>query len=240
MCYETTLSKKQKQIEKRYNVNFAIGGEYEPYFHKSGFSHPNLQIIKMDEPQRVYPATWGLIPEWGLNDISAFRKKYNTLNAKSETLFNSGTFKKSAKENRCLILADGFFEPHKVGKVSIPNFCYIPTDKYHDGRDLFVFAGIYSEIDTEAFSCSIITKDANNFFAEVHNVKKRMPLVLEEGLFDEWFNDSLSEENVKELMLNGFTSKKFNAHPVSRDLYKRGVDTNKAKSLKPIDDGKLF
>lgn len=240
MCYETALTKKKKQIEERYNVNFAIEGEYEPYFHKTGFNHPNLQIIKMDEPQRIYPASWGLVPDWGINDIAAFRKKYNTLNAKSETLFASGTYKKSAQDKRCLILADGFFEPHKEGTVSVPNFCYIPTSNYEDGRDLFLFAGIYSEIDHEAFSCSIITKDANDFFAEVHNVKKRMPLVLDEGLYKEWFNNDLNEKNVIELMQNGFTSKEFNAHPVSRDLYKRGVNTNNAAALEPVDGNKLF
>jgi len=46
-----------------------------------------------------------------------------------------------------------------------------------------------------------------------------MPLVLDDDLKTEWFNDSLSEKNIKELMLNGFTSKEFIAHPVSRDLY---------------------
>jgi len=234
MCYETTLSKKQKQIEEHYNVNFAISEEYEPYFHRTGFTHPNLQIIKMDEPEKVYPASWGLIPEWGLNDVDAFRKKYNTLNAKSETLLTSGTYKNSARETRCLILADGFFEPHKEGKTSIPNFCFIPSSKYNDGRDLFVFAGIYSEMDEELFSCSIITTDANDFFAEIHNVKKRMPLALDEGLVNEWFNNSLKDSDIKELMKNGFTHKEFNAHPVSRDLYKRGIDTNTPNILEPI------
>ena len=175
-----------------------------------------------------------------MEDIAAFRKKYNTLNAKSETLFSSGTYKKSAADKRCLILADGFFEPHKEGKVSIPNFCYIPTDAYPDGRDLFVFAGIYNEIDTDAYSCSIITKEANDFFAEVHNVKKRMPLVLDEGLFKEWFHDGLTESHVSELMEHGFTGKEFKAHPVSRDLYKRGVDTNTASMLEPAAPETLF
>jgi putative SOS response-associated peptidase YedK len=234
MCYETSLSKKQKQIEKTYNVNFAVSGEYIPYYHKSGFTHPNLQIIKMDEQQKIYPATWGLIPEWGMSDIDAFRKKYNTLNAKSETLLSSGTYKNSAREHRCLILADGFFEPHKEGKVSIPNFCYIPTNDFEDGRDLFVFAGIYSELDEELYSCSIITTEANDFFAEIHNVKKRMPLVLDEGLKVEWLNVSLNDENITEIMKNGFTSKEFKAHAVSRDLYKRGIDTNQSSILNPL------
>lgn len=239
MCYETTLSKKQKKIEKRYRVNFAIDGEYEPYFHRTGFTHPNLQIIKIDEPQHVYPSSWGFVPDWGLDDITAFRKKYNTLNAKSESLLTSGTYKNSAREKRCLILADGFFEPHKEGKVSIPNFCYIPTKDFKDGRDLFLFAGIYSEIDTTLFTCSIITTEANDFFAEIHNVKKRMPLVLDEHLIDTWFDD-LNDSQLNEVMRTGFTNKRFNAYPVSRDLYKRGINTNNEKMLEPVKPTTLF
>ncbi|MCA9380909.1 SOS response-associated peptidase [Candidatus Dojkabacteria bacterium] len=239
MCYETALTKKPKQIEKQFSVNFAIEREFEPYYHRTGFTHPNLQIIKIDEPNKVYPATWGLIPEWGLNNIEGFRKKYNTLNAKMETLLTSGTYKHSARENRCLIIADGFFEPHKEGKVSIPNFCYIPSKSYEDGRDLFAFAGVYSELDSDLFTCSIITTEANDFFAEVHNVKKRMPLVLDEHYFDDWFDD-LNDSQINEIMATGFINKEFKAHPVSRDLYKRGINTNNESIIKPIENNSLF
>ncbi len=241
MCYETTSTKKAKQIEKHFNAEFQISDEYEPYFHKSGFSYSNLQIIKMNEAEKIYPAAWGLVPDWGSKDVSSFRKKYNTLNTKSETLF-SGLSKDSAMEKRCIILVDGFFEPHKKGGVSIPNFCYIPSKQYNDGRDLFAFAGIYSEIDktSDSFTCSILTTEANDFFEEIHNVKKRMPLVLDKELYHEWFNEGLDKENITELMKNGFTSKEFSAHPVSRDLYKRGLNTNQEYIIEHINKETLF
>jgi len=241
MCYETTSTKKKNQIEEYFQKEFKIPLEYEPYFHQSGFSNPNLQIIKMDEPQSIYPSSWGFVPSWGMDDIPSFRKKYNTLNTKSETLF-SGLSKESALDKRCLIIVDGFFEPHKEGGVSIPNFCYIPSKEFDDGRDLFVFGGIYSELekDTNLYTCSILTMEANEFFSEVHNVKKRQPFVIDEDLHDEWFNDELSKENVLELIKHGFTSKKFNAHPVSRDLYKRGLNTNKEYIIQEVQKDTLF
>ncbi|PKP25730.1 MAG: hypothetical protein CVU03_06945 [Bacteroidetes bacterium HGW-Bacteroidetes-2] len=219
MCYEVSSTKEIPEIIEYSNAEFEIPFEYEPFYHRSAFGYPNLQIIKMDAPDEIYPATWGFVPEWAMENIEGFRKKYPTFNARSETLFSSNTYKQSARDKRCLIIADGFFEPHKENKISIPNFCYIPSKKYKDGRDLFVFAGLYSEMDEFAYTCTIITKEANDFFAEIHNEKKRMPLVLDDDLKTEWFNDSLSEKNIKELMLNGFTSKEFIAHPVSRDLY---------------------
>lgn len=228
MCYETALTKMKSQVQTYFQKDFAFPEKYLPYYHHSGFTHPHLQIIKMDEPNTIYPAEWGYVPRWGMGDIRGFRKKYNTLNIKSETLFK-GVSKDAAYEHRCLIIADGFFEPHRVAGTSIPYFCYIPADTFEDGRELFVFGGIYSELekDSDNFSCSILTMGANPFFAEIHNIKKRQPFVIDKGLYAEWLNPSLKEENILELMKNGFTAKKFNAHPVSQDLYKRNVDTNK-------------
>lgn len=182
----------------------------------------------MDEPNTIYSAKWGYIPTWGMKDISAYQKKYNTLNIRSETLFK-GLSKEGASDKRCLIIADGFFEPHKTARLSIPYFCYIPSKTFEDGRHLFAFGGIYSEMekDTNQFTCSILTMEANPFFAEVHNIKKRQPFVIDEGLHNEWFNPDLKEENVLELIKNGFTAKQFKAYPVSPDLYKRNLNTNK-------------
>ena len=235
MCYETALTKSKKQVKEKFQRGFAFPDQYEAYFHRSGFTHPKLQIIKMEEPDSIYPAKWGYVPSWGMKDIFAFRKKYNTLNIKSETLFK-GLSKEAGTEKRCLIIADGFFEPHKSAGNSIPYFCYIPTNNFKDGRDLFAFAGIYSELedDSDSLSCSILTMEANPFFAEVHNTKKRQPLVLDEGLYQEWFDPNLKEENILELMKNGFTHKEFKAHPVSNDLYKRNIDTNKAYIIEAV------
>lgn len=228
MCYETALTKMKNQIQEYFHKDFAFPEEYEPYYHLSGFTHPKLQIVKMDEPETIFPAMWGFIPRWGMGDIPTFQKKYNTLNIKSETLFN-GLSKQAAHDKRCLIIADGFFEPHKIGGESIPYFCYIPSKDFEDGRHLFAFAGIYSELENNPnnLSCSLLTMKANPFFAEVHNVKKRQPVVLDEELYNEWFNPNLNEENVLELIKNGFTSREFNAHPVSTDLYRRNIDTDK-------------
>ncbi|MGB3343212.1 MAG: SOS response-associated peptidase family protein [Aequorivita sp.] len=242
MCYETALTKTEKLIQKHFQMDFKIPLEFQPYYHRSGFTHPNLQIVKMDEPTSIYPTSWGYVPSWGRRDVAAFRKKYNTLNIKVETLFK-GMSKEAALERRCLIIADGFFEPHKRSNLSVPYFCYIPTKEFTDGRDLFVFGGIYSELESDAhqYSCAILTMEANSFFSEIHNVKKRQPFVLDDGLYKEWFNPDLDEKNVTELIKHGFTSKEFKAYPVSRDLYRRDVDTDKSYILEREElDGLLF
>ncbi|MGO4911098.1 SOS response-associated peptidase [Leeuwenhoekiella sp. W20_SRS_FM14] len=241
MCNASALTKTKKRIEEVLDKTFEIPLEYQPYYHLNGFSHGNLQIIKMDEKEKIYPAMWGLIPAYGLNNIPEFQKKYNTLNARSESIFKSNTFKHSLLEKRCLILADGFFEPHHINGKPTPYFCYQPSDEEgDDGRKLFLFAGLYAEIDDDSYSCTILTTEANDFFAEVHNKKKRMPLVLDSELYTDWLSDSHNEKTLKDLLNDGFTRTKFDAYPVSNMIYQKNIDANVAKAIQPVEKTTLF
>jgi putative SOS response-associated peptidase YedK len=243
MCYSTTLRKKREKIEQKLLGNleaeFVIPLEYMPYYHLNGFSHGNLYIIKMDEPKKIYPASWGLVPNWATHNPEAFLKKSNTLNARAETIFEKASFKESAEDKRCLILSDGFFEPHHENGVSIPHFCYQPSKDCPEG-DLFLFAGLYNELDDELFTTTIITVEANKFFSEVHNKRKRMPLVLADDFFEDWLDYGMNSMQIHELMDFGFTSNEFKAHPVTRELYKKGIDTNKPKFIQPVEKDTLF
>lgn len=243
MCYSTALRKQKEAIEKKLrhklDATFGIEGAYEPYYHLNGFTYGNLQILKMDAPQTILSATWGLVPDWAKNDPKAFRKKSNTLNARAESIFEKSTYKHSAANKRCLILADGFFEPHHRNAVATPYFCFQPTKEYPTG-DLFLFAGLYNELDNYNVSATILTVEANSFFAEVHNKQKRMPLVLDENYYKDWLNKDLIVSMIKELTASGFTTKAFKAHPVSRDLYQKGSDTNKSYIIQEVPKTTLF
>ncbi len=239
MCFDISSTKIKQLVKKNQTASFYKDFDYQPFYHANGFGHPTLSIIKQGEPQTIYPSTWGLIPDWGLDDISNFRKKYNTLNAKCETLFTSNMYKESAIEKRCLIIADGFFEPHRSYDNSIPYYCYIPSNEFPDGRDIFVFAGIYNELDN-ASSCSIITTEANDFFSEIHNIRKRMPLVLDENIKGDWLNEKINKNQITEIINVGFTKKEFKAHSVSKSLYQKKSNTNISTILDQVDYNTLF
>ena len=240
MCYSVSLRKEEKVIQHVTKRNFEIPLEYKPYYHRNGFTHQNLYIIPMDASDCILPAMWGYIPPFGMNDIPTFQKKYNTLNAKSETIFTSNTFKHSVHDKRCLIIGDGFHEPHKIKNVSYPYFC-----RYYDDS-LFYFAGLYSEIDKDMFSCTILTMQANEQFEKIHNVKKRQPIILDSEFEDEWLRDDLHEPAIKDLCKVGFTTKNIEAFPISRDLYKRDIDTNNPIAITKVnypelnEQGSLF
>lgn len=243
MCYSTALRKKREAIEKKLlgqiPTTFPENTEYEPFFHLNGFSYGNLQIITMDSPEVIQSAKWGLIPNWATHNPEAFREKSNTLNARSESIFEKPSFKESAEEKRCLILADGFYEPHHENGKAIPYFCFQPSEEYPEG-DLFLFAGLYNELDDNSLTTTILTTEANDFFAKIHNQKKRMPLILDENYVEDWLDERTNIQSINELMVTGFTNKAFTAHPVSRDLYKKGINTNKPYIIEPIQKDTLF
>ncbi|MFI8380562.1 SOS response-associated peptidase [Leeuwenhoekiella sp. NPDC079379] len=226
MCYATSLTKSETKIEEITKREFAIPLEYQKHYHINGFGKTNLHIITQNLPNSIYPAEWGLIPRFAFENPAGF--KYNTLNARSESIFKSNTYKESAESMRCLILADGFFEPHHYNKKSQPYYCTL------EGHKLFMFAGLYTPLDDELFTTTIITVPANELFEKIHNEKKRMPLVLDDQFTEDWIDPTLNQNQVNELMKTGFTNSTFKTFPVSNAIYKRGVDTDNPEILKPV------
>ena len=233
VCYNTTLTKRINDIENMYRTPMYDPDSYQPYYSNNGFNHNYLFIIPQNNPDQIFPAYWGLVPEFQMKDIPLFWKKFNTLNARSEDIFESRSFKKSARSMRCLIFADGFFEPHHVAGKSQPYFCYIPGGTTIEDRKLFCYAGLYTSNGEGNYYTSLLTTEANEFFAKIHNKTKRMPLVLEQDLGKEWLLD-LNKNQVKEIIHNGYTSERFDAHPVSSNLYKRTYYNNTSEIIQPV------
>ena len=229
MCYSKSLTKGEEEIKEHFGRNFEVPLLYEPYYWISGFQHPNVFIIPQDDSKNIWPAMWGLVPDYAMGDPVAFYKKVNTLNAKSEQVYNARSYKKSIVDKRCLIIADGFFEPHHYNENSYPHYCRLKN------RSLFAFAGIYTKLDEELYSCSIITLPANNFFSEIHNKRERMPLVLDLGFEEEWIRPDLNKPQIKELMRVGFTKEEFEAYPVTRGLNKPKINNNVPQSIVKVD-----
>ena len=93
MCYSTTLTKSETEIEKETKREFRYPMEYKPYFFQSAFNHENLYIIPQKEPKLIRPAMWGLVPKWAMKgDVSEFLKKNYTNNARSESIFEKKSF----------------------------------------------------------------------------------------------------------------------------------------------------
>lgn len=230
MCYDISLTKPKEIVESTYKANMALS-EYSPIYHISAFSRKKLYCIPEDAPHKIYKMYWGLLPYLQVKKILKMRKDTACLNIPAENLMTDLGEELMGTLKRCLILADGFFEPHHANGKNIPYYCFLRN------KHLFSIAGIYNRDSLGNLSCSLITKAANPFFEYLHNRKKRMPLVLDPHFENKWIRKNLSFRGFKEVAKEGFINEHFRAHPVSRDLYKAGIDTNNPKFLKKSGSG---
>ena len=73
------------------------------------------------------------MPEnYNIYQRTGFLKKTNTLNARAEGLFDSPLFKTPSFESRCLIIADGFFEPHSRDNKTFPHYIHYKNNELSD------------------------------------------------------------------------------------------------------------
>lgn len=185
MCYQTRLIKKREEIAERFRIA-QIGNldDYEPVEFCKAFDYPKTPVITNQSSNKIEMYSWGLIPEWYNNDAI---KQY-TLNARIETLNEKPSFKNVTK-NRCLIIADGFYEWQWHNKSGTKKTKYLIT---LPNEELFAFAGIYSQwVDfdnTIINSYSIITTQANELMSKIHNTKHRMPVILNKDDENNWLN----------------------------------------------------
>ncbi|MEE9552335.1 MAG: SOS response-associated peptidase [Gammaproteobacteria bacterium] len=139
---------------------------------------------------------WGLIPHW------AKEKKHKPIYARAETIAEKPFFRDSFSKRRCLIPANGFYEWHGPKGQKQPYFIKL------DNSELFAFAGLWEyweRPDEEIESCTIITTEANQLMATIHD---RMPVILDPEHYDAWL-----EEGGTDLLMP--YSGEMSVHPVS-------------------------
>ena len=215
MCFYYCLTKKnptkliENKIVKEEQLNL-----FNNSFLVNGFDNPAMPVITSEKPGEIQFFHWGLIPEWVKDKATAENIRNNTLNAKSETIFEKASFKYSIRKKRCLILCSGFFEWQKIKGKKYPYYISLKDD------EVFVFGGIWStwtDKETgEIFNTySVLTTEANEFVGNIHNTKKRMPLILEPENALRWIKTDLTDDEIKNLM-KPVDSGKLKAHTVQK------------------------
>jgi putative SOS response-associated peptidase YedK len=133
-------------------------------------TEPVLAVTAEREPRAL---RWGLIPPWARK----LRAGPEPINARSESLRDKRLFAPLIADaaNRCLVVADGWYE---WLKPEHPKGQRTPFRYTVDGDALFAFAGLWQEGrvgDERIASVTILTTTANAVCAPVHD---RMPCVL--------------------------------------------------------------
>ena len=159
-----------------------------------------------ETPEREWvELKWGLVPSWAKDPSIG-----NTLiNARGETVAEKPSFRKAFKQQRCLMLADGFYEWKQEGKTKQPYYI-----RFQDHR-IFAFAGLWErweKQDPALESCALITTGPNKVMEQIHH---RMPVILDPKQYDEWLEPSLNDTERLNRLLRSFPPEEMEAYPVS-------------------------
>lgn len=136
-------------------------------------------VIREDDQNSLVDFCWGFIPTWA-TDPSIGKRMFN---ARGETVFEKPSFRNAFRKRRCLIVADGFYEWQKTGKVKTPFYFRLKTGKP------FGFAGLHetwtSPDQQLTYTCRIITTEANDLIMPVHD---RMPVIVPKDFEGKWLD----------------------------------------------------
>ena len=151
-------------------------------------------IRNTDDHFEAIPAVWPLVPKWAKGKVS----KYSTANARAETLATTKSYQHAWNSGqRCLVPATGFYEWQVVEGQKHKQ----PYNIKLKAQGVFAMAGLWEESvnpenNQSVNSFTIITTDANPMMAEIHNTKKRMPVIVDPENYQNWLkgNKALDEK----------------------------------------------
>jgi putative SOS response-associated peptidase YedK len=230
VCFFYALSRDAQSLKNRYQLQFEFEFEMQPglldqpVYYASGFNFPKMPVITNQHPNQIQAFQWGLIPSWVKTGEEAQGIRQYTLNARSETVLTKPSFRNAIRHRRCLVPADGFYEWREFQGKKYPYFIN------RQDRDIFSFAGIWEEwVDASTGELvktySILTTEANALLQQIHNTKKRMPVILPRNSEKPWLQDGLTGEEILG-MAKPLQDGELGAHPISKLITSRTQDPN--------------
>ncbi len=166
--------------------------------------HPIL--IVMNDKRIVTSMKWGLVPYWAKDLKIGFKM----INARAEGINEKPSFKAPLRKRRCLIMADGFYEWHKIDKnTKVPYYFRLKSD------EPFAFAGLWDEWKRDGQTLrtfTIITTEPNEIMKPIHN---RMPVILAENDEAKWLDPELTEPKEVLPLLKQYPSDQMECYQVS-------------------------
>lgn len=180
-------------------------------------------VVKREGENSLEKMRWGLIPSWAKDPKIGSRM----INARAETLSEKPSFRRPFKSQRCLVIADGFFEWAETEHGKVPMFVRLKSQ-----RPLGL-AGLYDVWESPQGetinSCTIVTTRPNDFMQSIHN---RMPLILAKPQEAEWLDPATHHIDEWLSTLAPYPSHEMEAYEVSR--WVNSPQNNSIKCIQPV------
>jgi putative SOS response-associated peptidase YedK len=185
-------------------------------------------VVQREDRRAVTAYRWGLVPHWATDAKSASRM----FNARAETITASPAFREAFRRRRCIVPVDSFYEWKREGTVRQPY--RVSRD---DGLPL-ALAGLWAgwrdpETEEVRRTFTIVTTTPNEAMADLHD---RMPVVLDEAVWDRWLIDGRAGPTVDEgellAMLRPTDGIQLRIYPVNR--YVNDVRRDGPELIEPL------
>ncbi len=186
-CFENSLN-----LQPRFNL---APGQAAPII--TGDDRGSRHLTMMD---------WGFLSENYKIKSGATNRM---INARSETLLEKKSFKDAAVSQRCLILADGFYEWKQDGGDKKAYYIYKKDHKSFAFAGLWRSEGSHTHLGFDTKSFVIVTREAVTSVKQIHH---RMPFILNEEHCETWLNGTVAAATN---MLNGNYHIELDYHEVS-------------------------
>lgn len=214
MCGRFTIAAERERVTAAL-PGVTVGEWYGPRFNVA--PGQNVPAIRNDGRSTVTWLKWGLVPSWAADPAIGNR----LVNARAETLAAKPSFRHALRQQRCLIVADGFFEwrAQPDGKTRVPYYF-----RRRDGAP-FTFAGLWDRWRApegeERLTCTIITTVPNELVRPLHD---RMPVILPAEARADWLDPAPREADDVLPLLKPYPADLLQVHPVSTRVNRAGVD----------------
>lgn len=222
MCGRKTLTKNMTSIIEEIEAD-EWAGNFKPSYNIAPSQYSPI-AININDKRIIKNMTWGLIPSWSKNKIVGQKM----INARSETILDKPSFQGLMKSNRCIVIADGYFEWNSQNGIGQPYYIFHPEKK------ILPMAGLWTTWQSSKFniieSYTIITTKPQKPIAHIHN---RMPVIIENKMINEWINCEVNSLNSTLDLLKPYSSK-LSFYPVSK--YMNSPKNNSRECIRSIED----
>jgi putative SOS response-associated peptidase YedK len=239
VCFTVNVNIVREELEERFGSELIDHDKYRPSFYYHAYSLPFLPVVcspgTLDSSgssgsSGLRLMRWGLIPSWVGDESEAKEIMLKTFNARSETIASKPAFRESFASRRCLVPVRGFFEWQHLGGRKIPWYITLRDE------EIISLAGIWDSwtlqggVTLDTFS--VVTTRANELMEEIHNTKKRMPVILPRAAEKIWMREGVSSDALTELM-EPVASEMLAAHTVSPLITNLRADRNRSELIMP-------
>jgi putative SOS response-associated peptidase YedK len=222
MCGRFVRSSSIPEIAEEFDVG-EIPFDLKPSYNVA--PGQDIVIVLNDVVKKLVQCRWGFLPLWAKDHSFG----YKMINARSETVANKSSFRNAFRNQRSLIVADGFYEWRKEGKAKFPVYVHLKSKKP------FGFAGLYnvwkSPEGKETCTCTIITIAANDIVRPIHD---RMPVIISKEKRDLWLDPDVRDTDFLLAILEPFSSDEMRAYDVSPTVNSPGHDS--PDNIKPLKE----